>query len=182
LTETLAGTPTAAGSFTFELTVTNGTASDPQSYVVDITAAGVLTITTTSVASGTNGTLYNASIASVGGTGAHSWLITSGTLPTGLTLGSSTTASVSISGTPTQTGSFPITVQVTDSSGPPQNDTQLLTIVISAGGGGPGGPISGGGGGGGGGCAAADSSSTWMLALGLLAMFGFALRMRARRE
>jgi hypothetical protein len=44
-------------------------------------------------------------------------------------------------------------------------------------------PITGGGGGGGGGgCAATDGSSYWMFALGLLAMLGFGLRMRARRE
>jgi hypothetical protein len=44
-------------------------------------------------------------------------------------------------------------------------------------------PITGGGGGGGGGgCAATDGSSYWMFALGLLAMLGFGLRMRASRE
>lgn len=180
LAETLTGIPAAAGTFNFDLMISNGPVSDTQSYTVDIVAVGVLVITTTTLPAGTNGTLYaGGTINSVGGTGNHTWSLTAGVLPTGLTLGTGPGASTAVTGTPTQTGSFPLTVQVVDSSGVPQTDTQAFTLVIAAAGG-PGPGPSGGNNGGGGGCVA-DGSSAWMLAIGLLALFGFALRMRSRR-
>jgi hypothetical protein len=182
LTETISGTPTASGVFNFDLQVTNGAQSDTQSYSVTISpAGGVLTITTLTLGAGTSGTLYGGgAINSTGGTGNHTWSIIAGILPAGLSLGAGPGASTAIAGTPTQTGTFPITVQVTDSSGVPQTDTQAYTLVINASGGGGGGGGGGSGGGGGGGCAA-DSSASWILAIGLIALFGFALRMRSRR-
>lgn len=182
LSTTISGTPTTAGTYNFTVQITDGTNSDTQAYQVDISAAGSLVITTASLPAGTQGVAYSANITAINGTGNHTWSITSGTLPTGLALGASTTGTVSISGTPTQTGTFPITVQVTDSTSPTaQTDTQAFSLVINAGSPPPtlGG---GGGGGGGGGCAAAEGSSYWMLALGLLAVLGLGLRMRARRE
>ncbi|MCZ7605590.1 MAG: putative Ig domain-containing protein [Planctomycetota bacterium] len=182
LTTTISGTPTTAGTYNFTVQITDGTNSDTQDFQVDISAAGALVITTASLPAGTQGTAYSANITAINGTGNHSWTISAGTLPTGLSLGASTTDTVSISGTPTQSGTFPITVQVTDSSTPTaQTDTQAFSLVISAGSPPPG-LTGGGGGGGGGGCAATDGSSYWMFALGLLAMLGLGLRMRARRE
>ncbi|MCB9934629.1 MAG: putative Ig domain-containing protein [Planctomycetes bacterium] len=182
LTTTISGTPTTAGTYNFTVQITDGTNSDTQSFQVDISAAGALVITTSSLAAGTQGAAYSANITAINGVGNHTWSISAGTLPTGLSLGASTTATVSISGTPTQTGTFPITVQVTDSTVPTaQTDTQAFSLVINASSPPPslGG---GGGGGGGGGCAATGGNSYWMFAIGLLAMLGFALRMRARRE
>ncbi|MCB9894172.1 MAG: hypothetical protein H6839_06980 [Planctomycetes bacterium] len=182
LTTTLSGTPNTPGTFNFTVQITNGSASDTQSYQVDITASGVLTITTTSLVDGTVGTPYSANIVAVGGTGNHTWSVISGALPAGLTLGSSTTGTVSITGNPTTAGPSGFTIQVVDSSGTPQTDTQAFTLTVNTGGGGGGpGGISGGGGGGGGGCVATSDNAPWMLMLGLLAMFGLALRMRSRR-
>jgi hypothetical protein len=158
---------------------TVGTPSQDTVNISDDDTPGVLTITTSTLPAGTAGALYaGGTINSTGGTGNHTWSLTSGILPAGLTLGTGPGASTAITGTPTQTGSFPITVQVVDSSGVPQTDTQAYTLVINAPGGGGG--AGGGGGGGGGGCVA-DSNAPWMLAIGLLALFGFALRMRSRR-
>jgi hypothetical protein len=52
-----------------------------------------------------------------GGTQPYTWAVTAGTLPAGLTLGTSTTSAVSISGTPTAQGSATFTLTVTDSVG-----------------------------------------------------------------
>lgn len=179
LSTTISGTPTTAGTYNFTVQITDGTNSDTQDYTVDISAAGALVITTSSLPAGTQGTAYSANITAINGTGTHTWSISAGTLPTGLSLGASTTGTVSISGTPTQTGTFPITVMVVDGSA--ASDTQAFSLVINAGSPPPT-LTGGGGGGGGGGCAATDGSSYWMFALGLLAMLGFGLRMRARRE
>lgn len=52
-----------------------------------------------------------------GGTTPYTWAVTAGTLPAGLTLGASTTANATISGTPTVQGASTFTLSVTDSAG-----------------------------------------------------------------
>lgn len=59
------------------------------------------------------GTSASLALSASGGTGTgYTWAVKTGSLPTGLSLNSSTGA---ISGTPTSAGTYPITVQVTDS-------------------------------------------------------------------
>jgi hypothetical protein len=93
-----------------------------------------LTITTTSLASGTQNTAYSATLAASGGTTPYTWSISSGSLPAGLTLNSSTGA---ITGTPTGTGTSNFTAQVSDANS--QTATKALSITISSSGGGGGG-------------------------------------------
>ena len=77
---------------------------------------GFLTITTTSLPTGYVSILYDTQLMVTGGTPPYQWTLSSGTLPPGLTL---TPATGVISGTPTTTGSYPITVQVVDSEKSP---------------------------------------------------------------
>ena len=70
-----------------------------------------LTITTLSLPSGTLGTIYNQTLSASGGAPPYTWSVSSGALPDGLSLSSSTGA---LLGTPTQTGTFNSTVRVTD--------------------------------------------------------------------
>jgi type II secretory pathway component GspD/PulD (secretin) len=86
-----------------------------------------LMISTTSLPDGVVNTAYSATLQSTGGTGAVTWSLTTGTLPTGLTLNASTGA---ITGTPTTPGT-PITVKVTDSATPPNSATTALNIVVN---------------------------------------------------
>jgi Putative Ig domain len=81
-------------------------------------------ITTTSLPGGPVGVAYDATLAATGGSPPYTWSRTSGSLPAGLTLNSSTGA---ISGTPTSTGTSSFTVRV-DSG--PESDTQALSITI----------------------------------------------------
>ncbi len=87
-----------------------------------------VSITTTSLSSATAGTAYSNTLSATGGTTPYAWTLTSGSLPTGITLQSPG----SISGTTSQTGSFNITVQVTDSSAPKQNSSKALTLTVAA--------------------------------------------------
>lgn len=95
-----------------------------------ITVSAVLTITTTSLPAGVLLVPYNAFVNAAGATPPLTWTVTQGSLPAGLTfLGTSTSTSAQITGTPTvlQTSSF--TVQVTDTSG--GSVTQALSITIN---------------------------------------------------
>jgi hypothetical protein len=67
-------------------------------------------------------------VQATGGTGARTWSISAGSLPTGLDINQSTGE---ISGTPTAAGTFNFTVQVQDSGSPQQTDTQDLSILIA---------------------------------------------------
>jgi hypothetical protein len=180
LTTTISGTPATgtANTYTIDVTITDGSVSDTKTYQFDITAAGTLTITTSSLADGTVGTAYSANIDAVGGTGPYTWSLASGTLPASLTLGTSTTSTVSISGTPTAAGTSNFTVQVDDSLAATDTQAFTLTVNTGGGGGGPGGLSGGGGGGGGGGCVAVSGGSAWLLLLSLAGLFGLAWRRR----
>jgi hypothetical protein len=88
-------------------------------------------IVTGSLPSGTDSTAYYFALAAQYGTAPYTWSITSGALPSGLTMSS---AGV-ISGTPTVSGSFSITVQATDSATPANTATATLALYISPAGG-----------------------------------------------
>jgi Putative Ig domain len=68
---------------------------------------------------------YAASLKIKGGLGPFNWSITAGVLPTGLSFNSATGA---LTGTPTESGTFPLTVQVTDALG--GVDAESLTLTV----------------------------------------------------
>jgi hypothetical protein len=83
---------------------------------LDLTPLPALTITTLSLAPGTQGQPYNAQVDATGGTGAgYQWSVTTGTLPTGITLSMAGTPFATLAGLPTAAGTFNFTVQVEDS-------------------------------------------------------------------
>jgi hypothetical protein len=90
------------------------------------------TITTTALTGGTVGTPYSQILTATGDT-PITWTISSGTLPTGLSLVPTTGV---ISGTPTTAGAFNFTVKATNTK---ESATKALTITIAASGGGGGG-------------------------------------------
>jgi hypothetical protein len=101
---------------------------------LSLTVIASPSITTTSLANGTQNAAYSATLAVTGGTTPYTWSIVSGTLPAGLALAPSTGA---ISGTPTGTGTSSFTVQVTDFNS--LTATKSLSLTINANGGGGGG-------------------------------------------
>lgn len=91
---------------------------------------GALKITTTSLPAGNDGSPYTATVTATGGSEPFVWSIASGSLTAGLSLGGSTTRSVTVSGTPTAQVDSNFTIKVTDSKG--ASATQALTIAIGA--------------------------------------------------
>ena len=86
-------------------------------------------IITTSLPGGATSVSYAATLEAGGGASPYTWSISSGSLPTGLTLNGGTGA---ISGTPTATGTNSFTVQATDSGNPRQTITRAFSITIAA--------------------------------------------------
>jgi cyclophilin family peptidyl-prolyl cis-trans isomerase len=125
-TGVISGTPAAAGSSNFTVTATD-TVGATASKAYSLTINSALSITTTTLSSGTKGAAYNATIVASGGTGADTFAVTSGTLPTGLSLNSGTGV---ISGTPTvaSNGAGSITVTATDSVGATATQTYSFSI------------------------------------------------------
>jgi hypothetical protein len=78
--------------------------------------------------SGEIGTAYSDTLAASGGTGPYTWSVSAGSLPAGITLGAATGT---LAGTPTASGTFSLTVQVTDADG--QSATEATTLTIIAG-------------------------------------------------
>lgn len=126
----LSGTPTAGGTSTISVTVTdaaNGKATASLSLTF-----GALAITPATLPTGFVNVPYPATTLTIAGAMVANWAVTVGTLPAGLILNSSTGV---ISGTPTTAGSSPFTI--TASFGnltavvPPV--VQAFTVVINAG-------------------------------------------------
>jgi hypothetical protein len=76
--------------------------------------------------SGTIGSAYSQALTASGGTPAYTWSITSGSLPSGLTIAATTGT---ISGTPASTGVSTFTAAVSDNGNPVQ--TQSVTVSIT---------------------------------------------------
>jgi hypothetical protein len=84
-----------------------------------------ITLSPSTLPNGTAGTPYSETITQTGGVGTTTFAVTSGTLPTGLTLDGSTGV---LSGTPTEDGTFNFTITATDSNG--CTGFQAYTVVI----------------------------------------------------
>ncbi len=129
-TGVISGTPTATASSNFTVTVTDNsspgqTASAQES--ISITTPQ-LTITTSTLSTGTSGANYSGSLSATGGTPGYTWTVSSGSLPAGLTLSSAG----AISGTPTTTGSSSFTVTVSDNGSPEQTASAQESITIDS--------------------------------------------------
>jgi hypothetical protein len=131
-TQTYSFTAPAGQAFTTVVHDINVLPTSGSAYTLSVSLAACasgpactpVSITTTSIASGTVGTSYSASFSSMGGSGAFTWSL-SGTLPAGLSLSGNR-----LSGTPTESGSFPISVTATDATGCPP-DTKAYTLTIA---------------------------------------------------
>lgn len=129
----VSGTPSAAGDFSFKIQVKDSsslakTASTTLSITVSSSSIGSFQITTTSLSDAQQGAVYSATLTASDGTTPYVWSITSGSLPTGLSLN---TAAGQISGTPTQEGTFAIKVQVRDSSSPAKSASKPLALTVN---------------------------------------------------
>jgi large repetitive protein len=124
----VSGTPTVAG--TVNLTVKATDASSPQETTtgpVSLTInAASLSLSLSTLPSGTVNVVYSSTIGVTGGTAPYSCTITNGTLPAGLRL-----AGCLVSGTPTVAGTVKLTVKATDSSATQETTTGPVSLTIN---------------------------------------------------
>jgi hypothetical protein len=131
-TGVVSGTPTSSGNTSFKVAVSD-TGSPVQSasatIALSIVPAGTpLAISSTSLPTGTPNKPYSATLNATGGKAPYTWSITSGSLPSGLTLAPATGV---ISGKATASSTTSLTFQVTDSSSTPQTQSATLSLVIA---------------------------------------------------
>lgn len=112
-TGAITGTPTVQGVSNFTITATDATtATGQRSYSLAVGTFS-LTLLPTTLPNGSQGSAYSQTITAVGGTAPYTFTISSGSLPTGLSLDTGG----DIAGTPTVGGSYGFVVQAADANG-----------------------------------------------------------------
>ena len=125
-TGVISGTPAAAGQFSLSVVLTDSTGANASRFF-NLAVAAPLVITTASFPNGTTGVAYpTQTLTATGGQQPYTWKITAGALAQGLTLNST---AGTISGTPTGTGTNPITLMVTDVIG--NTATASLSLIVN---------------------------------------------------
>ncbi|MER5319702.1 DUF7507 domain-containing protein [Streptosporangium roseum] len=126
-TGVLSGTPTAAGGYSFTVKVLDAqNQSDTTAVSLTIVPQPAFTFPTPPAAQ--VGVSYSVPLTVSGGVAPYTWSVGAGSLPPGLTLNASTGE---LSGTPTATGSSPVTFRAVDANG--QATTKAVTLVVTSG-------------------------------------------------
>ena len=126
----LSGTPTASGTFNVSITASDSSpapgpfTSAPMAYSLTVTAPAI-TVSPTSLPDATTAVNYSEAVVATGGVGGHTYAVTAGAPPTGLTLNA---ASGVLSGVPIASGAFNFTVTATDSLGFTGTHAYTLTV------------------------------------------------------
>jgi len=118
-TGAVTGTPTISGVTAITITVTDalGATGNVSCTIPVLNSLTPLALTLVfQGGAATVGSLYNATVQALSGTGPFAYTLTAGALPAGVNLGTSTTSIDPISGTPTASGTFTFTIKVTDST------------------------------------------------------------------
>lgn len=141
----ICGTPSAAGTYNFTLQVTDSksnTAAKAFSLTINPSAASFQIVTASPLTDATEGVPYLVDISTSGSTcgaccscpATYTWSITAGSLPAGLSFNTGGPCvdgdHVYITGTPTNTGTFNFTVQVTDCNG--NTATKAFSLTVSS--------------------------------------------------
>jgi large repetitive protein len=112
----LSGTPTAEGSWQFEVAAQTGGQSDTETFAISVRQSLVVTspFAPAPRPSAEVGILLGKSAKATGGSGSYTWSVSAGALPPGLTLDP---AKGTITGTPTAAGSFRFVLTASDTEG-----------------------------------------------------------------
>jgi hypothetical protein len=124
---TVSGTATAAVTGTVGFTVTDSVARTVTKSIAFRSVAPLTVTTTTPLNSAPAGVSFSQILAATGGTAPYTWTLT-GSLPTGLSLNSTTGQ---ISGTPTVPGAYNFTINITDSRSQATSVPFTQTVTVA---------------------------------------------------
>ncbi len=121
--------PSSPGATVFSTEEASSSGGTPTALLTSptVTVLQPLTVTTSSLPGAVVGSSYSQTLQATGGTSPYTWSVASGSLPSGLSLNSSTGV---ISGMPTQTGASSFTVDATDGESPQHTASQALSITV----------------------------------------------------
>lgn len=126
-TGVISGTPTTLAVYSFTIKVTDSLLNTgTQSFTINVLASPV-TLVGQVLQNAVVGTAYSETIMASGGSGGYTYAVTSGSLPTGLSLSSGGVISGTPSGSP---GTSTFTITATDSSG--NTGSQSFSIIVAA--------------------------------------------------
>ena len=132
-TLTISGDPQAAGTFTPHISVHDSsksqlTGTTSFALTVDGAAVSPLEISGYTLTGAVVNQAYSATVIATGGDGAYNWAVTG--LPNGLAATASG-GTLTVSGTPTESGIFPVSVTVSDTESPAQTAAADVTVVVA---------------------------------------------------
>jgi hypothetical protein len=113
---TLSGTPTTSTAYSFSAKAYDPVSTSSALMVVSLTVAPALAVSTATLPDATTGTAVSSTVTATGGTGSSTWSITAGSLPPGLSLTPAGANTVTVTGTPTTTGTYPFTLKATNAA------------------------------------------------------------------
>src|ERR1022692_3799096 len=126
----IAGMTTTPGSYPLSIQVTDASghiATGAFSLTVTAPTSASLAIASSGLPSADASVPYTASLSASGGVTPYRWSLVTGALPSGIQM---QTSSGFITGMTTQTGSYPISIKVTDASG--HNATAAFSLTVSS--------------------------------------------------
>lgn len=126
----ISGFPIFFGNYPFIYQVTDSASPPnvaPQNLTMTVSQTATLTVLMDVIADGAVSASYNQTPPISGGMQPYTFSISSGSLPPGLSLGSTTGA---VTGTPTTAGTYYFTYKVTDSDNPAQIATQNMSVTV----------------------------------------------------
>jgi hypothetical protein len=124
----ISGVPTAAGSFSFTVDATDSESRSARK-ILSVRVMTPLLIQAASSVEGLKGSSFSYQLIAAGGTPPYTWLIASGALPAGVTLNAATGL---ISGTPSVSGTFAITIGIRDQAAVSATATVQIKVIDPA--------------------------------------------------